>query len=265
VDAFVCDLDRTLIGEDAVLRPRTLAAIAAARGAGSRVILATGRMFRAVRPYLEQAELRDPVVCYQGAAVVDPSTGTFLLHEPLDLELAREAIALLEQAGHPPNCYVGDQLFVARQTSYSRAYADFQDIRVTEVGDLLAWITQAPTKLVAVGEPDELAKLRVPLADRLGPGAFVTTSLPFLLEVGNATVSKGTGAAWVSERLGFAAERSVAFGDGENDLELLEWSGYGIAVESAHVLLRERADWICPGPEEEGVAAVIQAFVDSRP
>lgn len=265
VDAFVCDLDRTLIGEDAVLRPRTLAAIAAAHAAGIRVIVATGRMFRAVLPYLELAELDDPVVCYQGAAVVDPRSGTFLLHEPLQLDLAREAIAFLEHAGHPPNCYVGDALFVARQTEYSRAYAEFQHIPVTEVGDLLAWLHEPPTKLVAVGEPDELAGLRVGLAARLGAGAYVTTSLPFLLEVGNAAVSKGTGAAWVAERLGFPAQRAVAFGDGENDLELLEWSGYGIAVESAHPLLRERADWVCPGPDEEGVAAVVQAFVDSLP
>jgi Cof subfamily protein (haloacid dehalogenase superfamily) len=246
-----------------VLRPRTLAAIAAAREAGIHVIVATGRMFRAVRPYLEQADLRDPVVCYQGAAVVDPGNGTFLLHEPLDLELARRAVAFLDRAGHPPNCYVGDELFVTQQTEYSRAYAEFQDIRVTEVGDLLAWLTKAPTKLVSVGAPDELAALRGPLADELGAGAFVTTSLPFLLEIGNATVSKGTGAAWVAQRLGVSAERAVAFGDGENDVELLEWSGFGVAVENANALLRERADWVCPGPDEEGVASVIEAFVHS--
>ncbi len=69
----------------------------------------------------------------------------------------------------------------------------------------------------------------------------------------------------MADRVGFAAERAVAFGDGENDLELLEWSGYGIAVESAHPLLLERADWVCPGPDEEGVATVVQAFVDSLP
>ena len=248
-----------------MLRPRTLGAIARARARGIRLIVATGRMFQAVRPYLEQAELEDPVVCYQGAAVVDPRTGAFLLHEPLALDLAREAIAFLDEAGHPPNCYVRDQLFVAEQTAYSRAYAEFQHIPVSEVGDLLGWIDQAPTKLVAVGEPDELARLRGPLAEGLGPHAFVTTSLPFLLEVGNASVSKGTGAAWVAERVGFAAERAVAFGDGENDLELLAWSGFGIAVETGHALLRERADWLCPGPESEGVASVIEAFVDSLP
>ena len=156
-----------------MLRPRTLGAIARARARGIRMIVATGRMFQAVRPYLEQAGLEDPVVCYQGAAV-DPRTGKFLLHEPLALDLARKAIAFLDEAGHPPNRYVRDQLFVAEQTAYSRAYAEFQHIPVSEVGDLLGWIDQAPTKLVAVGEPDELALF----ADRSQKGSGRTPSSP---------------------------------------------------------------------------------------
>ncbi len=52
----------------------------------------TGRMFRSVRPYLARAGIEEPVVCYQGAAVVDPGSGRFLRHEPIPLEAAREAI-----------------------------------------------------------------------------------------------------------------------------------------------------------------------------
>ena len=52
VRAFACDLDRTLIAKDALFRPRTLAAIAAVRAAGVHVIVVTGRMFQAVRPYV---------------------------------------------------------------------------------------------------------------------------------------------------------------------------------------------------------------------
>jgi Cof subfamily protein (haloacid dehalogenase superfamily) len=223
-------------------------------------------MFRSVRPYLEQAGIGDPVVCYQGAAVVDPPSGEFLVHEPIPLDVAREAVAVLEQAGHPPNCYVDDQLFVAEHTAYSRAYADFQRLPVTEVGDLLGWLDRPPTKLVAVGDPEELPALRERLAERLGGRVFLTTSLPYLLELGNPAVSKGTGLAVVARLLGFSPERTVAFGDGENDVELLEWAGYGIAVEDGHPALRARADSLCPGPEHDGVARVIEAYlgVNSR-
>jgi HAD superfamily hydrolase (TIGR01484 family) len=113
VQAFACDLDGTLIGRDATLRPRTLAAISRAQNADIPVLVATGRMFRSVEPYLERAGIQEPVVCYQGAAVVDPRTREFLLHEPLELDLAREAVALLLAHDLAPNVYVDDQLYVA--------------------------------------------------------------------------------------------------------------------------------------------------------
>jgi Cof subfamily protein (haloacid dehalogenase superfamily) len=265
VQAFACDLDRTLIGEDAVLSRQAVDAIAAARAAGIRVVIATGRMFRGVKPYLDEAGIVDPVICYQGAAVVDPSSGTFLLHEPIPVELALEAIALLNGAGFPPNCYVADELVVAQRTPQSDAYSAFQDLPVTEVGDLTAWLRQPPTKLVAVGAPEELALLRARLAPHFGDRLHVTTSLPWLLELGHPLVSKGTGLGFVAEQLRFEPEQTVAFGDGENDVELLAQAGYGVAVERAHERLLAVADWTCPGPDNDGVPRVIEACLDSRP
>ena len=150
-------------------------------------------MFRSVEPYLRDAGLPHPVVCYQGAAVVDPGSRTFLLHEPLDLDVAREAIAVLADAGLSPNVYVDDQLYVAEETEYSRRYSGFQKLPVTEVGDLLAWLDRAPTKLVAIADPDALPPIRSSLDARLNGRVFVTTSLPYMLELGNPAVTKGSG------------------------------------------------------------------------
>ena len=264
MQAFACDLDGTLIGRDAVLRPRTRAAIARAHGAGIPVIVATGRMFRSVEPYLTEAEIEDPVVCYQGAAVVDPRSRTFLLHEPLDLGVAREAIAALLAHGLSPNVYVDDRLYVAEETEYSRAYSDFQRLPVTEVGDLLAWLNRAPTKLVAVAEPAVLAAVRHDLERRFDGRAFITTSLPHLLELGNPAVTKGSGLAFVAALKGIDLDHVVAFGDGENDVELLEVAGFGVAIDGGHPRVQAVADWTCPGPQDEGVAAFVEAVLDSR-
>ena len=263
MQAFACDLDGTLIGRDALLGPRTLAAIARSQAAGVPVLVATGRMFRSVRPYLEQAGIGEPVVCYQGAAVVDPHTGAFLLHEPLELDLAREAVAALLEHGMSPNVYVDDQLYVAEETEYSRAYSRFQHLPVTEVGDLLAWLDRAPTKLVAVAEPERLAEVRPGLERTFAGRLFVTTSLPHMLELGHLGASKGTGIAFVANRLGLDLGRVVAFGDGENDVELLAEVGLGIAVEGGHPRLLEVAGRTCPGPQDQGVAQVIDAVLDS--
>jgi Cof subfamily protein (haloacid dehalogenase superfamily) len=226
------------------------------------VLVATGRMFRSVEPYLAEAGIREPVVCYQGAAVVDPTTGQFLLHEPIELAVTREAIAALAERGFSPNVYVDDRLYVAQETEYSRAYSQFQHLPVTEVGDLLAWLELPPTKLVQVADPPVLADLRPGLERQFDGRMFVTTSLPYMLELGNPAVTKGSGMAFVAKLLGLDLDHVVAFGDGENDVELLDVAGFGVAIETGHPRLLAIADMTCAGPDGEGVAGVIDAVLD---
>jgi Cof subfamily protein (haloacid dehalogenase superfamily) len=261
VAAFACDLDRTLIAEDAVLRPRTRAAIAAVRSAGVHVIVVTGRMFRAVRPYLEEAELDDPVICYQGAVVADPATGAFLRHVPIPRRLALEAIEAVTAAGFHVNCYVDDLLYVAEVTPEARAYADFQNLEIHAVGPLEEWLRDDPTKLVAVGDPAALDRLEAQLKPRFRSRLFISKSLPHFLEFAHPDVSKGAGLAFVAERLGFTARETVACGDGENDRELLDWAAFKVAVANAHREILARADLVVPSVEDEGVADLLETYV----
>jgi Cof subfamily protein (haloacid dehalogenase superfamily) len=216
-------------------------------------------MYQSVRPYLTGPE---PVVCYQGAVVADPTTGEFLRHVPIPLDLAREAISLIQDAGHGLNCYVDDELYVARVTPEAEQYALFQSIELHVVGPLLEWLEKPPTKLVVVGGEQDLdvlgAQMRAHFAERL----FIAKSLPIFLEFAHPDVSKGAGMQFLANRIGITPAQTVAFGDGENDLELLEWAGYAVAVENASAKLKERADLIAPSVEEEGVAQVIEAFLN---
>jgi len=241
-----------------------MAAIAATRATGAHVIVVTGRMFRSVRPYLEQAQLDDPVVCYQGAVVVDPATGVFLRHVPIPRADALEAIDAVVAAGHHINCYVHDELYVAAVTPEAERYAGFQHIELHVVGPLHEWLQEDPTKLVAVGDPDELDVLEVEMKERFGDRLFISKSLPFFLEFAHPDVSKGSGIAFVADRLGFTAAQTVACGDGENDRELLDWAGFAVAVANAHEDILERADLVVPPVTEEGVASLLEAYVESR-
>jgi hydroxymethylpyrimidine pyrophosphatase-like HAD family hydrolase len=94
---------------------------------------------------------------------------------------------------------------------------------------------------------------------------FVSKSLPYFLEFAHPDVSKGAGLAFVAERLGFTPAHTVACGDGENDRELLDWAGFGVAVANAHPDILARADLVVPPVEEEGVAVLLEAYLDSLP
>ena len=261
VKAIASDLDRTLIGEDYELHPRTLSAVAAARAAGIHFVIVTGRMFRSVRPYLEQAGIDDLAVCYQGAIVTDPLSGRFLRHVTIPLDLARETIAAVEQEGFQLNCYVDDNLYVAKMTPEAHSYAEHQRIPIDTVGDLREWLASPPTKLVVIGEPTALDGLALRLREQFKGRLYISKSLPFFLELASPEVSKGAGLGFVAEQLGFTAAETVAFGDGENDVELLEWAGYAVAVANANPKALARADFVCPPVQEEGVAQVIEAIL----
>jgi Cof subfamily protein (haloacid dehalogenase superfamily) len=234
------------------------------RDAGLHVIVVTGRMYKSVHRFLEPAGLSDPIICYQGAAVVDPVTGEWLRHEPIELSLAKETIAAVEEEGYGPNVYVADELYVASVTQAARDYAEFQHLEIHEVGPLQEWLRDAPTKLVCVGDPKALDGLEVRMKERFDGRLYISKSLPYFLEFAAPGVTKGAGLEFLADRMGFTREHTIAFGDGENDVELLAWAGYGVAVENAHARVKAVADWVCPSAEEEGVAGVLEALLDSR-
>ena len=243
------------------MHARTRAAIAATRAAGIHVVLVTGRMFQAVRPYALEAGLDDPVVCYQGAVVAEPVSGRWLRHVPIPLELARETIAAVNEEGFALNCYVDDELYVAEVTPEARRYADFQHLELHAVGDLLEWLDQPPTKLVVIEDPAVLDDLKQRMLARFDGRLYISKSLPYFLEFASPDVTKAAGLDFLSEHVGFSRERTVAFGDGENDVELIDWAGYGVAVANAHDRVKEVADFVCPSVDEEGVAQVLEAFL----
>jgi Cof subfamily protein (haloacid dehalogenase superfamily) len=237
--------------------------VQAARDAGLPFVIATGRMYRSAKHYLDDLGLSGPIVCYQGAVVAD-AEGHFLRHIPIPLEPAREAIAAIVAGGHHLNVYVDDELYVSEVTPEARAYADFQDLPIHPVGDLLAWLDRPPTKLVAVGERHAMDELEVELKERFDGRLYISKSLPEFLELAAPGVTKAEGLSFAAELLGVELSRIVAFGDGENDVELVRAVGYGVAVANAHERVLEAADFVCPRDRDEGVAQVIEAFLDWR-
>ena len=263
VRAIVTDMDRTILPSSLELSPKTVAAVAAVRAAGIEAIIATGRMFASTRPYALQLGITAPVICYQGALVADPVTGRFLRHIPIPLAAAHEALDAVIEAGFHINAYVDDELYVAAATPEAHAYADLNKVEMHVVGDLREWLREPPTKLVAVGDPQALTELENLLKPRFAGTLFVSKSLPHFLEFAHPDVNKGSGLTFLSERLGFAPEQTVACGDGENDRELLDWAGFGVAVANAHEEILARADLVVPDVEHEGVAVLLETFLDS--
>ena len=263
VQGVFIDLDGTVVDE-AELLPSAVAAVAELQATGVPVVVATGRMFASARRFADLLDAADPVVCFQGALVGRRSTQEVLRHEQLEVEDARAIIAAIAETGEHLNVMTADAFYVAEDNAEAQRYAQSARVPVNAVGDLAAWLDQPVTKLVVSGDPARMDALRDELVPRFGHRAFIAKSLPHYLEVAAPGVHKGVGCAHAAEVLGLDAARCVAIGDGENDLEMLEWAGFGVAVDGGHPDLLAAADWVAPPIEAEGAPRVLAAIAEAR-
>ena len=82
------------------------------------------------------------------------------------------------------------------------------------------------------------------------------------MEITGANGHKGAALALIAERLGVPQRDTVAFGDGVNDVTMMQWAGHGVAVGPfVHPDVLAAADEHIPSPEEDGVAEWLGANV----
>jgi Cof subfamily protein (haloacid dehalogenase superfamily) len=265
VRAVAMDLDGTVLDETFQPSARTTEAIASAEAAGIACLVATGRMFVSARRIAGTLGIRRPLVCYQGALVADPVSGEVLVHRPIEAPLAREILRAMptEHARHS-NLYIDDELYVWEENEATRRYSQVSGVEMHIVGPLADWIERPTTKIVTVGRPHEMDMLRDELQPLFGSRAFIAKSLPYFLEFAAPGVSKASGLALLADLLGFSPEQAVAVGDAENDREMLDWAGCGLAVANASDLLKGEADAVIPSVHDDGVAQLLEALVAAR-
>jgi Cof subfamily protein (haloacid dehalogenase superfamily) len=257
------DLDGTIL-EDARPVPGAAEAIAALERSGVRAVISTGRMLTSARRLAGELGVSAPLICYQGAVIGDPTTGEMLRHEPLDRDVASRLIRDVLAAGFEPLAFIDEHVFVARASDTAEHYARSAGVPYRIVHDLPDWLPKPVTKIVTAGAPSAMDALRDQLLPRYSHEAFIAKSLPYYLEMAAPGVSKAHGAERVCRLLGFDASQCIAFGDGENDIEMIEWAGFGVAVGGGFAGLLARADWVCPPLADDGVPRTLRAIAAAR-
>lgn len=91
-------------------------------------------------------------------------------------------------------------------------------------------------------------------------GLYVTSSVPRYIEISHGSVCKRNALEWLAGKLDIPRQQIAAFGDGENDLEMIRYAGLGVAMGNAVELLKQAAVFIAPPCDKDGVACVLEQF-----
>ncbi len=265
----VLDIDGTLINDELVMHPRTRDAVRRV-AAEAPVILATGRMFRSALPWAHELHVSLPLVCYQGALIRDvPRDGgptDVLFEEGLDSAVATAAIAIARQHGWHRQAYADDTLYCEQDRPEAHLYAAIAQVPITFVEDLDEVVRGGSTKVVFVSQqPAVVDACIAAMTEGLGDRARVTRSMDWFVEVISPRVNKALAVGMVCSTLGLTLGDAVAVGDAPNDIEMLALAGLGVAVRTARPEVLAAADATCAGPDDGGVADVLQHLGLSGP
>jgi Cof subfamily protein (haloacid dehalogenase superfamily) len=258
------DLDGTLLRTDLSVSARTIAAIDAMAGHGVPFVMVTGRPSRWMPPVLAQTGLRGPVVCANGAVVLDPATGEVLAEWPIECDALVEVTRRLRDAvpGITFAAEYGDSL--VREPDYpTRLDETRPDVRVGSYDEVVS----RPVPKLLARLPDTDADVLLARADAAIDGLATATHSSFvgLVEISAAGVTKATGLAYLAERYGVEAADVVAFGDMPNDIPMLAWAGRSVAVGNAHAAARAAARGVTARNDEDGVAVHLESLLATAP
>jgi Cof subfamily protein (haloacid dehalogenase superfamily) len=246
-DLVASDLDGTLLPPSLEFLPQTVAGVGRLRAAGLPFVVCTGRMFKSARRMLARLGITSgPIVCYQGALVADLGSGVWSRHLPIPSHLAADVVCLMRELERHVNVYVDDELYVEHDDSWGRRYAEYAEVGMNVVADLLAVVTTPPTKIVIETDPDDVTRLLPDLQTRWEGRLYVTRSLPHFIEISDPQATKSAALAYLCDKLGATRERTVACGDGMNDVDMLRWAGLGVAVTEASDEVRAAAGLVVP-------------------
>lgn len=265
---LVLDIDGTIVGESNTIREPVLAAIRAAQAAGVQVAIATGRMFCSAVRFHRAVGSQLPLIAYQGALIKDPQSQHVYRHWPLEQAMVTRILDDIEQSPWRSalaiHLYLDDRLHVCELAAVTQRYVERSAIEPVLVDNLRELLSQGPTKLLALSEEGELiAKLMAYLQQRYTPAeVYLTRSVPTFLEATHPAVNKGTAVRYLAEALlGISASQVMAIGDNFNDVEMLQYAGFSVAMGNAPLPVQAMADWVAPSVDADGVAAAIAQFL----
>lgn len=247
------DVDETLAVPGKGIPGELLEVMERCRGAGVRLSLATGRKYDSARPYAEAIGANAPLILYNGARIQQPGDGAILFDRKLDLQEAVFGLKLVKKHSLHVNLYLDDVIYIEQESEVSRESAAKDGVLQKPVGDLVNFLKSEPTKLLIIGPGEKLMALWADF-DRQPHQAEVVRSEPTYLEILPAGVSKGAALSEVSRITGVPLSDIAAFGDSNNDVEMIRAAGLGVAVGNALDNVKAAADYVAAADNGMGVA-----------
>lgn len=275
IQCIALDLDRTTLNKEGRLSEKNRRAIEAVIAAGIHVVIASGRAFDTLPADICSVPGIEYAITCNGAAIYRMSTGECIKRYSLS-ERAVETVmnvtagdavtyeAFINGAAYADRAYIEDPVRFGASTQA------VEYIRSTRkpVDDIRDFILRHSTDLdsMDIVVIDDIWKEEIwQKLEAATDEIYITSSVKQLIEISDKQCGKHTGAACVLKDLGLPREALAAFGDADNDIDMLRFAGCGIAMANSSEGCRQAADYVTGHHDEDGLAQALSDILHLIP
>lgn len=266
IKLIALDVDGTIMDKSFRISDKVKEAVSVAVRKGVHVFIATGRMYSAAVPIGVELGLTTPLIVYQGGLVKEfYQSDRVLRHLPVDTELSYDVIRDAREKDVQINVYLNDELYVEKESPLLKEYVSARNIpfhRVEAFEELDAENGGfLPTKILLMDRDVQktdaiVSEFRGNYSDRL----YITKSTDYFCEFVNKQCSKADAISFLADRWGVKQAEVMAIGDHENDREMLDYAGLGVAMGNSSDSLKATADYVTETVDNDGAALAIKRF-----
>lgn len=260
------DLDGTLKNSQNEITPKTKAALIKAQELGIKVVLASGRPTPGLRHEARELELEKYegyILSFNGARVVDVKTHETLYEQTLTIEEAKQAYQRAKKFGLACMTYEDDVIVTEDiDDEYVCVEAHINDIQKKKVDSFLDNLKEPIHKVLLTGKPDYVASIEERFKEPFGDSLSIYRSAPYFIEIMAQGIDKASSLDKLAKSLGIRQEEVMAFGDGYNDLSMIEYAGCGVAMANAVEGVKQRAQLVTLSNDDDGIAYTLMNEIE---
>ncbi|MBT2599047.1 MULTISPECIES: Cof-type HAD-IIB family hydrolase [unclassified Oceanobacillus] len=258
------DLDGTLLKDNKTISSRNKNTLHQAMNDGHIVVIATGRPHRASINYYHELGLKTPMVNFNGALVHHPLDASWkTLHTPMPIKTAHRIIdASYELQVKNILAEVQDEVYMdVYNEEILEVFQDNEERYI--IGDIKSKLSEDPTSVLIHPKENHIKELRSHLDDYHAEIIeHRKWGAPWnIIEIIRKGMNKAVGLQNIAKYYDIPKERIIAFGDEDNDLEMIDYAGVGVSMGNAIDSLVSISKHQTVSNEEDGISIFLEEYL----
>lgn len=259
------DIDGTLTNSQKVITDATKNVIFKAAEKGCKIVIASGRPLQGLLDFAKELKLAENsgyILALNGGKIISCIDGSVIVDKKVPMRYYKEIYDLSKMHGVNLLTYEGDSVISEDiDDEYLNVETRICKLGKIKVPNLYERLNFEVNKFLMTGPGEYLAEVEKDVYEKLHDRMDVYRSEPFFLEILPKNVNKATALEQLIGILGVNREELMTFGDSYNDLTMIQYAGFGVAMGNAKDVIKENADYIAPSNDEDGIVEVINKFI----